>query len=100
MTSPSDRATELVSKAFPAREILAVREDTGGCEGFKFRILIVSEAFNGKTTLASHRLVQAAMSPIMPETHALTIYAYSPEKWGRMAPEDRQNAGCGDMIEV
>ncbi|CAI4227879.1 unnamed protein product [Auanema sp. JU1783] len=60
--------------------ILDVQDMSDGC-GSKFSILIVSEAFEGKRTLQTHRLVQEAISDIMPQIHAVTIAAYTQAKY-------------------
>uniref|UniRef100_A0A1I7TLY6 BolA family transcriptional regulator n=1 Tax=Caenorhabditis tropicalis TaxID=1561998 RepID=A0A1I7TLY6_9PELO len=98
MTSPVDRVNDLLNNAIKPQK-LNVIDDSGGCDGYKFRILIISESFEGKRTLQCHRMVQAALAPIMGETHALTIFAYSPEKWSQMTPDDRRNAGCLDLAQ-
>ncbi|CAI2349203.1 unnamed protein product [Caenorhabditis sp. 36 PRJEB53466] len=96
MTSTAERAEKVLAESLKWEKLsIDVEEGCGG--GHKFRILIVSDAFSGKTTLQSHRLVQSAFGPLMPETHALTIYAYSPEKWSRMDEAARQTAGCADF---
>uniref|UniRef100_A0A915BYH3 BolA-like protein n=1 Tax=Parascaris univalens TaxID=6257 RepID=A0A915BYH3_PARUN len=59
---------------------LEVKDESDGC-GAKFRIVIVSEQFNDKPTIACHRLVQAALKDEMSSIHALTIKTFSPEKW-------------------
>ncbi|KAF1762079.1 hypothetical protein GCK72_010341 [Caenorhabditis remanei] len=98
MCSPADRVKELLTNAIKPQKLNVV-DESGGCEGFKFRILIISEAFGGKRTLQSHRMVQAALAPMMGETHALTICAYTPEKWSQMTSDDRLNAGCLDLAD-
>ncbi|CAL2036558.1 hypothetical protein CAEBREN_24278 [Caenorhabditis brenneri] len=96
MASPVERVRELLTDAIKPQKLNVV-DESGGCDGYKFRILIISEAFEGKRILQCHRMVQAALAPIMGETHALTICAYSPDKWSQMTSEDRQNAGCLDL---
>lgn len=98
MASPADRVSKLLTDAIKP-EKLNVVDESGGCEGYKFRILIISDAFAGKRTIQNHRMVQEALAPIMKETHALTICAYTPEKWDQMSTEDRQNAGCLDLAD-
>ncbi|VDD93353.1 unnamed protein product [Enterobius vermicularis] len=57
-----------------------VVDESDGC-GKKFSIVIVSEQFKGKSTLANHRAVQSALSSYIPSIHALTINTYDVEKW-------------------
>lgn len=49
--------------------------------GGHFRVMLVSEAFAGKTMIQRHRLVYAAMGDAMNnEIHALSIKAYTPNE--------------------
>jgi BolA family transcriptional regulator, general stress-responsive regulator len=46
--------------------------------GGHFYLTIVSDAFNGKATLARHRMIYAALGDMMQrEIHALSIKAYT-----------------------
>lgn len=47
--------------------------------GGHFRVTLVSESFEGKTLLARHRLVYAALDGLIgPEIHAIQIVAKTP----------------------
>jgi BolA protein len=47
--------------------------------GGHFRLTIVSPQFAGKNTLARHRMIYAALGPMMQaQIHALAIRAYAP----------------------
>ncbi|MBE0615658.1 MAG: BolA family transcriptional regulator [Burkholderiales bacterium] len=68
---------------------LELRDDSAmhaGHEGAKgggghYSLTIVSPQFSGKNTLARHRLVYAALGPMMQQQiHALAIRAYAPEE--------------------
>ena len=49
--------------------------------GGHFRVMLVSEAFAGKTMIQRHRLVYTAMGDAMNnEIHALSIKAYTPNE--------------------
>lgn len=49
--------------------------------GGHYRLTIVSPAFTGKSTMARHRLVYAALGDMMRhEIHALAIQANAPEE--------------------
>jgi len=49
--------------------------------GGHFRLMIVSARFRGRDTRARHRLVYAALGPLMRrEIHALSIRAVAPEE--------------------
>jgi BolA family transcriptional regulator, general stress-responsive regulator len=51
--------------------------------GGHFRLTIVSPQFAGKNTLARHRMIYAALGPLMQaQIHALAIRAYAPGEEG------------------
>tara|TARA_Y100000996_G_C22489625_1_gene629655 strand:+ start:999 stop:1265 length:267 start_codon:yes stop_codon:yes gene_type:complete len=53
----------------------------GAKKGGHFKVIIVSEQFEGKTLLERHRLVYKAMGDLMEtEIHALSISAKTPEE--------------------
>ena len=53
----------------------------GAREGGHFRIRITAAAFAGRSQLERHRLVYAAVAPLMGQgVHALSIVAHSPEE--------------------
>ncbi|MSQ60474.1 MAG: BolA family transcriptional regulator [Betaproteobacteria bacterium] len=53
--------------------------------GGHYRLFIVSKLFAGKTTLARHRMVYAAVGDLMNGSiHALAITAQTPEELNRM----------------
>jgi len=53
----------------------------GAREGGHFRVRLVSEGFRGRTQLERHRLVYAAVAPLMGRgIHALNIVARAPEE--------------------
>jgi len=53
----------------------------GAREGGHFTIEVVSGAFTGRPQLERHRLVYAAVAPLMGRgVHALSIRAHSPEE--------------------
>ncbi len=53
----------------------------GAREGGHFTVALVSEAFSGRPQLERHRLVYAAIAPLMGRgVHALSIQAHSPEE--------------------
>jgi BolA protein len=70
-------------------ENLELRDDSAlhaGHEGAKgggghFDLTIVSARFAGQSTVARHRLIYAALGPLMRrEIHALSIRAYAPDE--------------------
>ena len=49
--------------------------------GGHYRLTIVSEQFSGKNTVARHRMIYAALGPMMrQQIHALAIRAYAPDE--------------------
>lgn len=53
----------------------------GAREGGHFRVVLVAEAFNGRSQLERHRLVYAAVAPLMGQgVHALSIVARAPNE--------------------
>jgi BolA protein len=53
----------------------------GAREGGHFRVLLVASAFSGRSQLERHRLVYAAVAPLMRQgVHALSIDARTPEE--------------------
>jgi BolA protein len=51
--------------------------------GGHFSVVIVAEAFRGKTAVQRHQAVYAALgSAMQSEIHALAIKALAPEEWG------------------
>ncbi|KAL0254802.1 hypothetical protein SLS55_009326 [Diplodia seriata] len=55
---------------------------SGGC-GQMFEAVIVSPQFEKKTTLARHRLVNAALREQIAAIHAWTPKCHTPEEWER-----------------
>ncbi|EKG17609.1 BolA protein [Macrophomina phaseolina MS6] len=53
---------------------------SGGC-GQMFEAIIVSPQFEKKTTLARHRLVNAALKEQIAAIHAWTPKCHTPEEW-------------------
>ena len=49
--------------------------------GGHYRLLIVSQQFSGMSTVARHRMIYAALGPMMQQQiHALAIRAYAPDE--------------------
>jgi BolA protein len=77
------RLAELEPEALELRDESAAHAGHAGARsgGGHFRLTIVSPRFRGQTTLARHRLVYAALGPLMQrEIHALAIRALAPEE--------------------
>ncbi|MBX9849553.1 MAG: BolA family transcriptional regulator [Rhodocyclaceae bacterium] len=53
----------------------------GAREGGHYRLLIISEQFTGKKTMERHRMIYAALAPLMKSgIHALSIVSKTPEE--------------------
>jgi BolA protein len=53
----------------------------GARSGGHYRVQLVAEAFRGRTSLERHRLVYAAVAPLLSGSiHALNIVARTPEE--------------------
>jgi BolA family transcriptional regulator, general stress-responsive regulator len=53
----------------------------GAREGGHFRVVLVAEAFKGRSQLERHRLVYAAVAPLIGQgVHALSIVARTPDE--------------------
>ncbi len=59
---------------------LAIEDTSGGCGAF-FRIVVVSPAFEGKRTMARHRVVQGAIAESIKGMHGLTLMTHTPAEW-------------------
>jgi len=54
---------------------------SGARSGGHFRVMLVADAFRGRSVLERHRLVYAAVAPLMNgAVHALNIDARAPEE--------------------
>lgn len=75
----ADEIQQLISQGLPDAEV-AVRGD----DGQHFEADIVSPSFEGKNTVARHRLVYAALGNRMGgEIHALSMRTLTPVEAGR-----------------
>lgn len=78
MTTPTsnEEAQALLQSALPDAEITV----TG--DGYKYEAIVVSEAFEGLTTLQRHKQVYAALNSVITggSLHALSIKAKTPSE--------------------
>ncbi len=67
--------------AFPGSEVLV------SGEGCNFAVTIISQQFEGMSRVQEQKLVYATLSGQIAsgEIHAVTIKAYTPEKWAALA---------------
>jgi acid stress-induced BolA-like protein IbaG/YrbA len=70
---------KLLREGLPTEHVL-VEDTTGG--GDHFQAVVVSQAFAGKSRVAQHQLVYAALGDHMrARIHALALKTYTPEQW-------------------
>lgn len=51
-----------------------------------FKVVIVAQAFSGKTSVHRHRAVYGALAELMQNgVHALALHTYTPEEWAKKA---------------
>ncbi len=62
-----------------------------------FKMVLVSDKFEGKRSVARHQMVYAALSDIMDSFHALALHTYTPVEYQEIqgAPESPQCMGGG-----
>ncbi|KAL5490577.1 hypothetical protein ACEPAI_5410 [Sanghuangporus weigelae] len=59
---------------------LEIKDRSNGC-GENYEILVVSEAFQKKTTLARHRLINELLKNEIAEMHAFSQITLTPEQY-------------------
>ena len=76
-----------LERAFTPRSLEIVDDSArhaghaGAGSGGHYRVTLVADAFRGRSRLERHRLVYAAVAPLMSgSVHALNIIARSPEE--------------------
>jgi BolA protein len=78
-----------------APDVVEIYDESGehvGHEGAQgggghYQLLIVARAFEGESRVARHRMIYAALGPLLQrEIHALAINAYTPEELARALP--------------
>ena len=61
---------------------LQVEDVSGGC-GQSFQVVLVSDAFEGKSTLQRHRLVNSKLKEEISKLHAFTQSCFTPDQWNQ-----------------
>jgi len=61
-------------------EHLEIEDQSSGC-GQNYSIVLVSEIFEGKTTLMRHRLVNELLKDEIAKLHAFSQKTYTPMQW-------------------
>ena len=77
--NPTEIETTL-EKALPGCTV-GVRDLTGG--GDHFQVMVVSEAFEGKTLIEQHQIIYGILKEAMgsERIHALALKTYTPGEW-------------------
>ncbi|KAF9219360.1 bola-like protein [Gyrodon lividus] len=68
-----------IRDAFPVVH-LQIEDQSSGC-GESYFILLVSEAFEGKTTLAKHRLINETLKAQIAQMHAFSQKTFTPKQY-------------------
>jgi BolA protein len=60
-----------------------------------FKVVVVSESFEGKALLARHRIVNELLADELEgPVHALSIHAYTPKQWAERGGEIPKSPPC------
>ncbi|KAF8130324.1 bola protein [Boletus edulis] len=70
---------QAIRDAFPVSH-LEIEDKSSGC-GENYSILLVSEAFEGKTTLARHRLINETLKTNIAQMHAFSQKTFTPQQY-------------------
>lgn len=60
-----------------------------------YKVVLVSELFEGLSAVRRHQKIYATLGELMPSVHALALHTYSPEEWSALgqAPASPTCAG-------
>ncbi|KAI9571837.1 bola protein [Boletus coccyginus] len=70
---------QAIRDAFPVSH-LQIEDQSSGC-GENYFVLLVSEAFEGKTTLAKHRLINDTLKEQISQMHAFSQKTFTPKQY-------------------
>ncbi|KZV80901.1 bola-like protein [Exidia glandulosa HHB12029] len=70
---------------------LEITDTSSGC-GENYSIVIVSASFEGKTTLARHRLVNELLKDQIAQMHAFSQKTYTPKQWSDLQAKEAADA--------
>ncbi|KAI9459864.1 bola protein [Lactarius psammicola] len=74
-----DELKEAIRAAIQVTHV-EVEDTSSGC-GENFSVLVVSKDFEGKTTLARHKMVNEALKTQIAQLHAFTQKTLTPQQW-------------------
>ncbi|TFL03040.1 bola protein [Pterulicium gracile] len=69
-----------IRTAFPDLHKVVIEDQSSGC-GSKYAVIIVSDAFEGKATLAKHRLVNERLKEQITQMHAFSQKSYTVKQY-------------------
>lgn len=79
MPIPKEEVKKLLEDALPGAQV-AVDDLTGTMD--HYRIIVLSDLFEGKTLVKRHQMINLALAePLKGPLHALTIEAYTVAQW-------------------
>lgn len=59
-----------------------------------FKVVLVSEAFEGKSLVSQHRMVYSLLSEeLSSSVHALALHTYTPSSWSSISPQSPECLG-------
>ena len=86
-------------KAQLAPQVLDIENESknhsGNATNSHFRLVIVSEAFDGLRLIARHRKVNGILADeLAGEVHALALHTFTPEEWKTRGENAAQSPAC------
>ncbi|KAH7882161.1 bola protein [Phlebopus sp. FC_14] len=74
-----DELEQAIYSAFPVSH-LHIEDQSSGC-GDSYSVLLVSDVFEGKTTLARHRLINETLKEQIAQMHAFSQKTFTPKQY-------------------
>ncbi|KIM27056.1 hypothetical protein M408DRAFT_330210 [Serendipita vermifera MAFF 305830] len=74
---------------------LEILDTSSGC-GQNYAVVIVSSAFEGKMTLARHRMINELLKDQISQMHAFSQKSYTPKQW---ETEEAKRKAAAEMKE-
>lgn len=88
-----------LTKALQPRHLEVINESSNhnvppGSESH-FKVVIVSEAFDGKMLVARHRMINEILADeLQHKIHALAMHTYTPEEWNEISGQAPASPPC------
>jgi len=83
MPVSSETLEKRIREVYPDSTHVQVFDISGGC-GASYEVVIVSESFEGMTTLKRHRQVNEALKDMIAELHAFTQKTFTPKQFANV----------------